>query len=136
MTQNTAEIISITGNVGTWNQQHKVMTVWTLNYTKTGKEFNRKWSVWFGESAAPVELYKGDKIKIEGIFNVSIESYQNKDGETKTGNSCSINEPVIISHELNPSGEKLMATIDHLGQDQDDHRKYGGNNSHVFDSPF
>jgi len=130
------EIITINGIVGTYNQQHKVMSVWVSNETKTGKEFTRKWSVWFEDDANLVELYKGDKITIEGKFNVSIDSYQTKDGETKTGNNCSINEPKIITHELNRSGEKLIATIDSLGQDQDDSRKYGGSYAQAFGSPF
>jgi hypothetical protein len=130
------EIITINGIVGSYNQQWNVITVWVSNETKTGKEFTRKWSVWFEQGFEIVELYKGDKISIEGTFNVSIETYQTKDGETKTGNNCSINEPKIISHELNKAGEKLIATIDSIGQDQDDRGKYGSNYSQIMDSPF
>jgi hypothetical protein len=125
MTSMQNETITINGTVGSYNQQWKVMTVWVNNITKTGKEFTRKWSVWFEDDSTYPELYKGDQIKIEGLFNVSIESYETKDGETKTGNNCSINQPRIIEHVLKPSGEKLVATIDEHGQDQDDRRKYG-----------
>jgi hypothetical protein len=118
------EIIKITGTVGSYNQQHKVLTIWVNNMTQAGREFTRKWSVWFEDDSALVELYKGDRMTIEGMFNVSIDSYTDKEGKERIGNNCAINEPKILFHELKPSGEKLIATIAPTGEDQDDYRKY------------
>lgn len=85
-------LIEIKGKVSKLFWEDKGLEVTESFTTKAGKQVDRRYTVWLPK---PSIFKVGDDVNVKGLYSAELDSYTDKDGNTKNAIKVSVNNPLV-----------------------------------------
>ena len=85
-------LIEVKGKVTKLFWEDKGLEVTESFTTKAGQQRDRRYTVWLPKKSV---FQVGDDVNVKGLYSAELDTYTDKNGETKNAIKVSINNPLV-----------------------------------------